>query len=497
MRSAIWALWLAHAGAQRYNPSTSNQQQQPFLPTPCQLLQATFPDEVYGPGHANYTRSQANYWAAQQYDMTPACRFFPTGSRHIQEALADIIIPNNVSIAVVSGGHASTTGASNVEDGITIDLSRLTEVNFFLDAGKEVWLGPGNRWEDVYRILQPSNLTVAGSRSGHVGVGGHVLGGGLSWFANHRGWACDDVTEMELVTPSAEIVRVKPHELDDLFWSLKGSLGALGIVTKIKMKTVRNVAVYGGAMSYEQRYIAKLCRALERLASAAGKDPSTQGYLSFAWLEAKKSFTYSAYLMNTDNSSTSDALSAFETIPHSGNTLRSMTIGDSAKEIDQSNPLGKRRSKFTLTTLANAQVMMELHEIVKAVATDTTFDKEGVLGVTFQPLTVPHLQAQSNIFNLSPAQGPLLLISVEFWWSDRSRDPSIESAAQKLLKSMKAKLQELGALHDFIYPNYAARDQNPLDSLTPLNRRMLQQTKRKFDPQNLWQQLVPGIWHID
>ena len=38
-------------------------------------------------------------------------------------------------------------------------------------------VGPGMKWIDVYDILEPQGLTVAGARSSNVGVGGFILGG--------------------------------------------------------------------------------------------------------------------------------------------------------------------------------------------------------------------------------------------------------------------------------------------------------------------------------
>jgi FAD/FMN-containing dehydrogenase len=44
----------------------------------------------------------------------------------------------------------------------------------------QVRVGPGNRWGDVYSLLDTMNLTVAGGRSRTVGVGGLVLSGKYS-----------------------------------------------------------------------------------------------------------------------------------------------------------------------------------------------------------------------------------------------------------------------------------------------------------------------------
>lgn len=45
-----------------------------------------------------------------------------------------------------------------------------------------------------------------------------------------------------------------------------------------------------------------------------------------------------------------------------------------------------------------------------------------MLGVTFQALSVRHLQAPNDMFSLCPDGVPLLLASVESWWSQLSVD---------------------------------------------------------------------------
>lgn len=38
-------------------------------------------------------------------------------------------------------------------------------------------IGPGSRWVDVYKQLEPLNVLVTGGRSATVGVGGLITGG--------------------------------------------------------------------------------------------------------------------------------------------------------------------------------------------------------------------------------------------------------------------------------------------------------------------------------
>lgn len=78
--------------------------------------------------------------------------------------------------AVRSGGHSDIPGASNIAGGVTIDLSKMKLLQVSADK-KITQTGPGNRWGDVYKYLDPQGLTVIGGRESGVGVGGLVLGG--------------------------------------------------------------------------------------------------------------------------------------------------------------------------------------------------------------------------------------------------------------------------------------------------------------------------------
>lgn len=67
-------------------------------------------------------------------------------------------------------------GASNIQDGVTIDLSAIKEVIVSRDHSMTS-VGGGARWEDVYLKLDAMDLSVVGGRVFNVGVGGLILGG--------------------------------------------------------------------------------------------------------------------------------------------------------------------------------------------------------------------------------------------------------------------------------------------------------------------------------
>lgn len=65
--------------------------------------------------------------------------------------------------------------AANINNGVLIDVSMFKGVTYN-SADKVAIVGAGQRWGDVYNLLDQHNCTVAGGRVLDVGVGGLILG---------------------------------------------------------------------------------------------------------------------------------------------------------------------------------------------------------------------------------------------------------------------------------------------------------------------------------
>lgn len=87
-----------------------------------------------------------------------------------------VLLHNNETFSVKSGGHNPNQNFSSIDGGPLISTASLNEVILNAEA-MTVRVGPGNRWEDVHKVLDGTNVTVVGGRIGNVGVGGYILGG--------------------------------------------------------------------------------------------------------------------------------------------------------------------------------------------------------------------------------------------------------------------------------------------------------------------------------
>jgi FAD/FMN-containing dehydrogenase len=66
------------------------------------------------------------------------------------------------------------------------------------------------------------NLTIISGGQHSVGYGGYMTGGGHGALGATYGMAADQVLELEVVTPSGDIVIANECKNQDLFWAMRG-----------------------------------------------------------------------------------------------------------------------------------------------------------------------------------------------------------------------------------------------------------------------------------
>lgn len=199
--------------------------------------------QVLVPGDAAYEAPQDSFWS-NSAKLRPAAIVRPSSANDVSAVIKSLVAAKQ-PFAVRSGGHWNVVGGSNIEGGVTIDLGRLNKVSYTA-ASETASTGPGCRWQAVYDELHKHGRAVAGGREGEVGVAGLLLGGGNTFFAARRGFACDDVIAYEVVLADGRIVNVDKDNHSDLFRSLKGGSNNFGIVTKFTMTAIPCDKVWGG-----------------------------------------------------------------------------------------------------------------------------------------------------------------------------------------------------------------------------------------------------------
>ena len=254
--------------------------------------------------------------------------------------------------AVKSGGHAAFAGASNIENGLTIDLINLNQITVSADK-TQTSIGPGNVWYDVYTKLDPMGLSVIGGRVSAIGVGGITLGGGISFFSGRYGWACDNVNTYEVVFADGTIQEVSySSPYSDLYFALRGGGNNFGIVTRFDVVTFPQGDLWAGSETfiYNNETAAAINNAFYWLGINAPSDPYAQVILAYAYAQAEDLYVIASDLQYGKPVADPPILQNFTAVPGAiANTIGFTNLSALTVEFNNSNPGGFRlvlRSPF-------------------------------------------------------------------------------------------------------------------------------------------------------
>ena len=200
-----------------------------------------------------YITEENNYWSTGCGALKPSCILFPKTTNEVA-AIVKILNDNNETFAIKSGGHNPNKGFASIQNAPLISTKYLNEgiillkvcarlkltlcshaAVIFDSASMTVRVGPGNNWQSVQKVLDNTGVTVVGGRIGDVGVGGYVVGGGLSFLSPQYGWAANNIVEYEVVLANATVVTASSTSNPDLWKALKGGGSNYGIVTTYTM----------------------------------------------------------------------------------------------------------------------------------------------------------------------------------------------------------------------------------------------------------------------
>jgi FAD binding domain/Berberine and berberine like len=145
------------------------------------------------------------------------------------------LVGHGVPLRAKSGGH-SFAGYSTLSNGVVLDLRHMSHVDIDRRAGTAT-IGAGAQLIDVYAALNRNGVTIPAGSCPSVGVGGHVLGGGMGLAGRAFGLACDSLVGARIVTADGRLREVDHRNDRDLLWGLRGGGGGnFGVVTQLTLR---------------------------------------------------------------------------------------------------------------------------------------------------------------------------------------------------------------------------------------------------------------------
>jgi len=183
------------------------------------------------PGDADHRRLSSVYMRGG----SPGLVLRPRTVNEVVAAVAFARANREVPLGVRSGGHG-ISGRSTNDGGIVIDLKRLNQIEVLDQVTRRVQIGPGARWLDVAKALEPRGWAITSGDYGGVGVGGLATAGGIGWFSREHGLTIDHLRAVEIVLADGSVVPASGDENPDLFWAVRGAGSNFGIVTSFEFE---------------------------------------------------------------------------------------------------------------------------------------------------------------------------------------------------------------------------------------------------------------------
>lgn len=81
-------------------------------------------------------------------------------------------------------------------------------------------------------------------------------------------------------------------------------------------------------------------------------------------------------------------------------------------------------------------------------------------------------------------------------WTDPAHDETLHKAADATINEIKATGVKSGTGNPYVYLNYAGEHQEVLGGYGAANMQMMRDLSAKYDPNGVFQNLVPGGWKI-
>ncbi|KUJ24677.1 FAD-binding domain-containing protein [Mollisia scopiformis] len=434
--------------------------------------------------------SLANTNWSQSCWLTPKCIVYPRSAKDVSRTIK-ILGLLHTPFSVRCGGLSPTPEHSSIADGVLIDLRELGGIEISAD-GRIASVGPGARWSDVFEALDPHGLTVVGPRLPNVGIGGFILGGGLSFFSGEYGLAADKVENFEIVLSDGLIVDANSAEHPDLFWALKGGGSNFGIVTRFDLSTVPIRDIWYSMSTYAITEVPEVLLAFEQwqLRSA---DPKSAIFLRMGLDSCTITLVYSSPAKRPPCFNVFYDIDVMEylILPTNG-TVVSLTTA--LAELFPHNPArhdhraASRKNDLGLYSAVEAYWVWRKETL--ALRDSTRAD------ATFMIQHVPKTLIEKGIEDGSNPLG-LTAVPQQWWaivvdWDSAKDDNLVRESLRDITKRWTDLAKEQGTHLDFEFMNNASGDQNPLRSYGETNLQRLRDISMKYDKAQVFQLLQKG-----
>jgi hypothetical protein len=212
--------------------------------------------DVVAPGESDWDEARLAWNLT--VDQQPAAVVLAESAEDVAATVA-FAKAHALRVAPQGTGHGAAA-IGDMSDTILLKTERMRGVT--IDPERRIARAEaGVIWIEVVEAAAEHGLAALAGSSPDVGVVGYTLGGGLSWLARKHGIGANQVTAIEAVTASGDVVRTDWANEPDLFWALRGGGGSFAIVTAIEFNLFPLSEVYAGILWFPVDRAAEILKA--------------------------------------------------------------------------------------------------------------------------------------------------------------------------------------------------------------------------------------------
>ncbi|KAF3481867.1 uncharacterized protein GIQ15_04626 [Arthroderma uncinatum] len=462
--------------------------------------------EVDLPTTSDYETEQINYWSTACSSLRPDCIIAPKNAQDMARAVAAIRESNTTRFAIKSGGHSPNTLFSSIEDGVLISTRNLKQITYNEQSQTAV-LGPGLKWEEAVGGLKDKGQVVVGGRLGGIGVGGLLLGGGLSFLSSQYGWAANNVVNFEVVLANATIVNANATSNPDLYAVMKGGSGNFGIVTAFTVKThPQDPEIWGGTMFYSGNYSHELTQAIRDFAEYNTDDKAS----IIGTINRNPSLLWVIFLTYNGPTPPDDVFRNFTQVPAIRNLTKKQSYHSLMLANDQFITHGKRFAIGAETSVhptgPNGPAVFQSFIDHWNNITDSLTSVPGMASsLALQPLprsiTTKAKESGGDVVGFDPKYDYMLL-QIAVSYNNSASDSIVEDGARRYYTGQRQMIDQFtqeGKLPSAYTPLYL----NDLNACQDFWGRISQATRdkalavrRAVDPKQFFQKRATGGFHL-
>ena len=373
------------------------------------------------------------------------------------------------------GGH--NYQASVLRDGgILLDLGGLDGLEID-PAARTAKVGVGIQGGALSKRLAAQGLAFPVGHCVDVALSGYLIGGGFGWNAGSWGAACANVTAIEMVTATGEIVVANAEKHADLFWAARGNgPGFFAAVTAFHLRLhpcPRHVYAWRSAFA-----AASAPALAEWLTAATASAPAHTeiGCFLFAhWDTGEHAIVLRVSACGESEAEAREAVAAFTSPPPAARRIgQAKGTAMAFTDLFELSPMpsGKRVAADHLwSDAALGDLMLAVHDL-PAPSPDSTIDIVAFGGHT--PVAVPPDAA----LTVSGGTG----IGIYGLWDDAAGD----EANRAWVREVDARLAPFRTGRYVAEADLTAGPERVAQCFTPDALQRLREVRRRYDPDGLF-----------